>query len=544
MMSNMTVSPLLPSSQAVYPPTPSTTATTTLLLPQHWPSAAAALVLLVTLLAAHVFKPDPLSEIPLVGTGSAAERRRQYVSGKATELYIEGYQKFKNGVFRIVAARPARTVVVSPAYLDELRKLPDTVLSFTKAVKETMQTEYLPVKIDDDAHDIIDTIRSKLTPALPRLTTLLADEIKSSLDEQLPPLASANEWTQVNLAPQILRTVAASSGRVFIGPELCRDPRYLDSATNFPADVARAVVKVTSLPGWLRPLRARSLPEVRRLEERMAEADDTLRPVVTARRERRGKEGGKEGDGDDNMLQWIMDVREKEGRRDDKQLANDQVNLSFAAIHTTAGPTTRAAYWLAAMPEVAPELRQDVRDALAASGGAYTTPALQGMKKLDSFLKEVLRCSPTTLAAFERMVLQTMTLSTGQTIPAGTVLEVPLAAVCADPAIFPSPHTFDPLRHHRLRLQKQRCGAEATGSATGSAAQQQLVSVGPASLSFGFGRHACPGRFFAANQVKIIIAELLLGYDLKLAGDVEFDGTTRTDPSKSGARILMRRISE
>lgn len=149
----------------------------------------------------------------------------------------------------------------------------------------------------------------------------------------------------MNLAPQILRTVAASSGRVFIGPELCRDPRYLESATNFPADVARAVIKVTSLPSWLRPLRARSLPEVKRLEERMAEADDTLRPVVAARRERRekqeGNEGGKEGNGD-NMLQWIMDVREKEGRRDDRQLANDQVNLSFAAIHTTAGPTTRA----------------------------------------------------------------------------------------------------------------------------------------------------------------------------------------------------------
>lgn len=123
------------------------------------------------------------------------------------------------------------------------------------------------------------------------------------------------------------------------------------------------------------------------------------------------------------------------------------------------------------------------------------------------------------------MVLQTVTLSTGQTIPAGTVLEVPLAAVFADPAIFPSPHVFDPLRHHRLRLQKQQNGTEAIGSATGSAAQQQLVSVGPASLSFGFGRHACPGRFFAANQVKIIVAELLLGYDLKLAGDVEFDGT-------------------
>ncbi|KAH7353186.1 hypothetical protein BKA66DRAFT_383102, partial [Pyrenochaeta sp. MPI-SDFR-AT-0127] len=33
---------------------------------------------------------------------------------------------------------------------------------------------------------------------------------------------------------------------------------------------------------------------------------------------------------------------------------------------------------------------------------------------------------------------------------------------------------------------------------------------------FGYGHHTCPGRFLAANKVKMIIARLSLDYDLKM----------------------------
>ena len=39
-------------------------------------------------------------------------------------------------------------------------------------------------------------------------------------------------------------------------------------------------------------------------------------------------------------------------------------------------------------------LREDVRQALVESDGQYTNVAMQNMKKLDSFLKEVLRFYP------------------------------------------------------------------------------------------------------------------------------------------------------
>jgi cytochrome P450 len=46
------------------------------------------------------------------------------------------------------------------------------------------------------------------------------------------------------------------------------------------------------------------------------------------------------------------------------------------------------------MPDLVPELREDVQQALAESHGEFTSLALQNMKKVDSFLKEVLRFYP------------------------------------------------------------------------------------------------------------------------------------------------------
>lgn len=61
-------------------------------------------------------------------------------------------------------------------------------------------------------------------------------------------------------------------------------------------------------------------------------------------------------------------------------------------------------YSLAALPEFVEELREEIHSALADSGGVPTTVALQHMKKLDSFLKEVLRMYPATMG--ERHIIQ------------------------------------------------------------------------------------------------------------------------------------------
>ena len=37
-------------------------------------------------------------------------------------------------------------------------------------------------------------------------------------------------------------------------------------------------------------------------------------------------------------------------------------------------------------------------------------------------------------------------------------------------------------------------------------------------LPFGHGRHACPGRFFAAAELKLMLALIVMKYDVKLEG--------------------------
>ena len=74
-----------------------------------------------------------------------------------------------------------------------------------------------------------------------------------------------------------------------------------------------------------------------------------------------------------------------------------------------------------------------------------------------------------------------------------------------------SPDNYeDPLRYNPYRFMKMRENPSEESRA-------HLVSISPQHFGFGHGLHACPGRFFAANEVKIALAHILLKYDWKLA---------------------------
>lgn len=76
-----------------------------------------------------------------------------------------------------------------------------------------------------------------------------------------------------------------------------------------------------------------------------------------------------------------------------------------------------------------------------------------------------------------------------------------------DPAIYDDPNTFDAFRFVRFRDQENMQN------------QAHLVSTGPSHLGFGHGKHACPGRFFASNELKILLCHVIIKYDFKLPED-------------------------
>ncbi|KAH8885004.1 cytochrome P450 [Thozetella sp. PMI_491] len=464
--------------------------------------------------------------IPVVAQELGPEKRRQAYLAGARKLYNDGYKQWKNGVFRITTSRKSPVIVLSPKFLPELTKLPDNILSMQAAVDETMEAKY--TKIETSVPIIPHTITGKLTPSLTRLNPMISQDVSEVLAIEMP---SCVDWEEVNIHHKLLRMVAMVSGRVFIGPELCRSEQYLDAAINYTMDVMAAQRAVQRMKPWKRPFMAQSLPEVKRLDERIEEANAFIAPLVSLRKEAAAEDPKFEKP--DDVLQWMIDGQDKYTDRNSQNLAKAQLGLGFAAIHTTTLTATNAFYNLAAMPELIPELREEIEQALAENDGIISSRAMQSMKKLDSFLRETLRVHPATMASFQRKVLKPFTLSNGQAIPSGVTVEVPAVAVNFDPDIFESPEEFQALRFYKLRQQ-----AKAKKSVEGDALNQ-FVSVNPSSLTFGYGRHACPGRFFAANEIKMIIAHTLLRYDMRLVDgtnerypNIEFAHMSIPDPSK------------
>ncbi|KAK1993977.1 cytochrome P450 [Colletotrichum falcatum] len=496
--------------------TAATAVETTLLIraTHQWPMTTTALLLLACLFAfktAHVLKGDLSANIPVIGAeyGGRENRRKRFMSGEAWNMYLDGYKKFKEQAYQITTAMKSTNIVVNPKYMNELQKLPDDVLSVSKAVEEVMHAKYTGILTDGSVLEY--TIKTALTPSLARINPVIFGEVSNTVRSQFP---QSDAWTEVNIMEKVMRTVAIVSGRIFVGPELCHDEAYLGVSINYTIELMAAIQAVACIPPYLRPFLAARRPEVKRVQHRIVEADEFLKPVIEARRKRYTENPDHQKP--DDMLQWMMDLQHKFGQKKDKELARYQLAVSAAAIHTTTAMITNALYTLAAMPEFASVLRQDVQEALAESNGVFTSSAMQNMKKMDSFLKECLRCYCTQPTAFQRKVVKNFTLSNGQVIPAGAFIEVPSVGIYSDEEYFLDADKFDPLRFYKLRENKRE---EEMGSTQAEVvANSQFVSVSQSSLEFGYGRHACPGRFFAVNEIKMIMATLLATYDLKNVG--------------------------
>jgi cytochrome P450 len=49
----------------------------------------------------------------------------------------------------------------------------------------------------------------------------------------------------------------------------------------------------------------------------------------------------------------------------------------------------------------------------------------------------------------------------------------------------------------------------------------KFVTTGSDQLHWGVGSHACPGRFFASYEIKMLLAEILVRYDIELLPGTE-----------------------
>lgn len=214
----------------------------------------------------------------------------------------------------------------------------------------------------------------------------IAEEIYLALDRCFP---SAEDWSSVVVSQALLKIIAQVSGRIFVGPELCRTPEYIDHAINYTRDMMASANAVKRLKPWFRPFLSSRLPEVRKVQQRRAAAENFFTPIIEKRRNSKSKPN--------DMMQWMI---ARTPSADVSTLVARQLGLTAAAIHTTSTMATNVLYSLAVTPEYHAPLREEIRSVMANNGGRVTPLALQQMVKLDSYIKEVNRWYPTTMSKF------------------------------------------------------------------------------------------------------------------------------------------------
>ncbi|KAG6000439.1 hypothetical protein E4U21_005463 [Claviceps maximensis] len=117
---------------------------------------------------------------------------------------------------------------------------------------------------------------------------------------------------------------------------------------------------------------------------------------------------------------------------------------------------------IARHPELVEPLRKEVISVLGVSG--WSKHSLYKLKLMDSVMKESQRLKPIAIVSAHQHW---------------------------DAALYDQPHQFDGYRFYRMRQIPSKENSA------------QLVSVSPEHMGFGYGLHACPGRFFASEEIKL-----------------------------------------
>ncbi|KAF2820408.1 hypothetical protein CC86DRAFT_471493 [Ophiobolus disseminans] len=163
-------------------------------------------------------------------------------------MYIDGYKQFKDRVYQIASEDGNLNIIIHPQLMPEVRKLPDTVLSFPEAVDMMMESKY--TGYSSEAALMIHSFRADPNPALSRLNPIILAVSDQAIAEQMP---DCNDWTPVHVYSKPSKMVAKISGRLFVGPDLCNDPIYPESSIAYTFDVIGAQHAIKHVRPILKP---------------------------------------------------------------------------------------------------------------------------------------------------------------------------------------------------------------------------------------------------------------------------------------------------
>ncbi|CEJ58139.1 hypothetical protein PMG11_06809 [Penicillium brasilianum] len=469
------------------------------------------------------------SDLPLINSGKGpfsilrGYRSRKTFAAELPRLVAEGLSKAS--AFRI-AAPDGVNIVLAPSYAHEIGEHPDLNPGPIAGDEFNCHIDGFEVFAQLGTSDVIsESVRTRLTRQLTKLTPLLTSETALLLQSQWK---DAPNWVEVSPHETAMFILSRLSSLVFVGDDLGRNPDWVHILTSYNNEAFAAAEELNLWPQILRPLVAHLKPSCRQLRRYIRDARALLIPVIEQRHHAQSQGDRREYN---DAIEWLNETSHSLAQSYDPLLS--QMLLAIGSFHTSSDLLGQVLLDLCMRQDwevLVGELRKEIISSL--QGVGWDKISLNNLKLMDSVLKESQRLKPASTVTMGRYASREIILSDGTRIPKGSTVFIANVAM-RDPNIYPDPDVFIP---DRFTTRREKGDSSA-----------YLVSASPEHIGFGLGRHACPGRFFAANEVKIVLSHMLLKYDIKLP-----DNGAAVAPSTSGifletnpnARICVRRRKE
>ncbi|TRX87809.1 hypothetical protein FHL15_011302 [Xylaria flabelliformis] len=408
----------------------------------------------------------------------------------STQQWVfEGYVKYskRNTYFTIPILDRVRMMIIPQSQLRVIYGLPETVLDAVNTNATLIQSPWTiwDHKVAPNDNNILaNTIRNRITKNLAVLTPQIAVELERGFRREWGH--SIGQWKTIHAWDSSMNLIAGAANSAFYGL----------------------------------PLSTITLPEIqKRLHDAARRRDGSNYLEAPC----------KNPSDQEDALQWCIEESYATGdpdHLDPMRIALRLVYLNDISTHSTSFTAANVILDLASSdPSLGyiKALREESARVLKEADGSWTRQAVSELKLIDSTIRESMRMSPFNSIGVPRTVIEPhgITVQQGNStmkLPQGTIIGVPVAPIQYDEKFYPNAKEFHPFRFapdamlHRDISSLHNISENPKGSVT---REKASVMIDESFLHFGFGKHACPGRFFAMNEVKIFVAHMVLHYDIE-----------------------------
>ncbi|KAF9574506.1 hypothetical protein EC968_006311 [Mortierella alpina] len=441
------------------------------------------------------------------------------------DRFLATCQKRYGPVFNCSILNQRLTVVSGPlvreVFMNEHFSFMDAIDDITGL--RAFTTSVIKSNQHPDSRVVHDIVRDLVTPNLPIFTPLIVERLRSTLESQL---GHCDNRLVENPQPIFADMIAGVMATVFMGSEIAQNRTVLDSFIYCTYDFGRAIGPGAREWTWGKLYSRIKYGMLNPLQKHVQVLVQAATPLVLERR-RQEAEANQQGiayKAPVDILQMLLDNFDQYGLVDLEDICGHLLLLVLASVHTSSDVSTCLNYYLAAFPEHIETLYQEQTEVLDQVSkereeqrqrkvhlgtvnsikefeGTELDPqhdrelspaVLKRFTRMDSFIREMMRFRCERLS-LEHKARRDVVLSNGMVIPKGSKAIINMASVHQNADVQgDDPTEFKPWRF----LGKAKTATKVSSDF----------------LPFGIGRHSCPGRFLAIQELKTVGALMVSRY--------------------------------